>query len=65
MFPNPSVPPAPTSRIFPTSETWNNYGALLEYSSSNNLILHENLFPDVLMKPANRVGQQDDFLTTG
>ena len=42
-------------RIFPTNETWNNYGALLEYSSSNNLILHENLFPDVLMKPANRV----------
>ena len=42
-------------RIFPTSETWNNYGALLEYSSTNNLILHENLFPDVTMKPANRV----------
>ena len=42
-------------RIFPTSETWNNYGALLEYSSSNNLILHEHLFPDVMMKPANRV----------
>merc|ERR1719242_2555489 len=42
-------------RIFPTSETWNNYGALLEYSSNNNLILHEHLFPDVMMKPANRV----------
>ena len=47
-----------TRRIFPTNETWNNYGALLEYSSSNNLILHENLFPDVLMKPANRVHAQ-------
>ena len=42
-------------RIFPTADTWNNYGALLEYSSSNNLILHEHLFPDVMMKPANRV----------
>lgn len=42
-------------RIFPTAETWNNYGALLEYSSSNNLVLHEHLFPDVMMKPANRV----------
>ena len=49
-----------TRRIFPTNETWNNYGALLEYSSSNNLILHENLFPDVLMKPANRVRASDD-----
>ena len=49
-----------TRRIFPTNETWNNYGALLEYSSSNNLILHENLFPDVLMKPANRVQASDD-----
>ena len=48
-----------TRRIFPTNETWNNYGALLEYSSSNNLILHENLFPDVLMKPANRVRASD------
>jgi len=42
-------------RIFPTAETWNSYGALLEYSSSNNLLLHEHLFPDVMMKPANRV----------
>ena len=57
-----SFQPATTRRIFPTNETWNNYGALLEYSSSNNLILHENLFPDVLMKPANRVQASDDEL---
>ena len=55
-----SFQPSTTRRIFPTNETWNNYGALLEYSSSNNLILHENLFPDVLMKPANRVRASDD-----
>ena len=55
-----SFQPSTTGRIFPTNETWNNYGALLEYSSSNNLILHENLFPDVLMKPANRVQASDD-----
>ena len=41
-------------RVFPTAETWNSYGALLEYSSSNNLLLHEHLFPNVMMKPANR-----------
>ena len=42
-------------RIFPTSESWNTYGALLEYGSSNNLILHEHLFPGMMRKPASRV----------
>ena len=42
-------------RIFPTSESWNIYGALLEYGSSNNLILHEHLFPGMMRKPASRM----------
>lgn len=33
-------------RIFPTSETWSLYGSILEFSSPNNQILHEHLFPD-------------------
>jgi len=34
-------------RIFPTAETWSGYGYLLEYSSQNNLILHEHLYPAI------------------
>ena len=41
--------------IFPTVETWNTYGALLEFGSSNNLILHEHLFPGMIRKPANKI----------
>lgn len=37
-------------RIFPTPETWQNYGTLLEYSSQNNLILHEHLYPNATRK---------------
>ncbi len=37
-------------RIFPTADTWQNYGALLEYSSQNNLILHEQLYPNATRK---------------
>ena len=33
-------------RIFPTAETWSTYGSMLEFSSPNNQILHEHLFPD-------------------
>ena len=38
-------------RIFPTEETWSNYGPLLDFSSSNNLILHEHLYPHYIIKP--------------
>ena len=41
--------------IFPTTETWNTYGVLLEYGSSNNMILHEHLFPGMIRKPANKI----------
>lgn len=41
--------------IFPTAETWSTYGALLEYGSSNNLILHEHLFPGMIRKPAYKI----------
>ncbi len=37
-------------RIFPTAETWSNYGSMLEYSSQNNLILHEHLYPNATRK---------------
>ena len=37
-------------RIFPTAETWPNYGSMLEFSSPNNQILHEHLFPDAARK---------------
>lgn len=33
-------------RIFPTAETWPLYGSMLEFSSPNNQILHEHLFPE-------------------
>ena len=26
-------------RIFPTEDTWNNYGSLLDFGSSNNLVM--------------------------
>ena len=26
-------------RIFPTEDTWSNYGSLLDFGSSNNLVL--------------------------
>ena len=39
-------------RIFPTEETWNNYGPLLDFGSTNNLVLHEHLFPQhYIVKP--------------
>ena len=37
-------------RIFPTSETWSLYGSILEFSSPNNQILHEHLFPEAMRK---------------
>ena len=37
-------------RIFPTPDTWHHYGAILEYSSQNNLILHEHLYPNATRK---------------
>ena len=45
-------------RIFPTSETWSLYGSILEFSSPNNQILHEHLFPDAMRKhhPHNHAG---------
>ena len=43
-------------RIFPTGETWVNYGSMLEFSSPNNQILHEHLFPDAARKHAMRNG---------
>ena len=45
-------------RIFPTTETWSLYGSILEFSSPNNQILHEHLFPDAMKKhhPHNQVG---------
>ena len=33
-------------RVFPTAETWSTYGSMLEFSSPNNQILHEHLFPE-------------------
>ena len=45
-------------RIFPTAETWPMYGSMLEFSSPNNQILHEHLFPDAVRKnPAFRAPQ--------
>ena len=41
-------------RIFPTAETWPNYGSMLEFSSPNNQILHEHLFPDAARKTSFR-----------
>ena len=45
-------------RIFPTTETWSLYGSILEFSSPNNQILHEHLFPDAMKKhhPHNQAG---------
>ena len=37
-------------RIFPTCDTWALYGSILEFSSPNNQILHEHLFPEVMKK---------------
>ncbi|TRY73203.1 hypothetical protein TCAL_16885 [Tigriopus californicus] len=37
-------------RVFPTADTWQNYGSILEYSSQNNLILHEHLYPNAVKK---------------
>ena len=37
-------------RIFPTNDTWNLYGSILEFSSPNNQILHEHLFPEIVKK---------------
>ena len=43
-------------RIFPTGDTWMAYGSMLEFSSPNNQILHEHLFPDSARKHAVRNG---------
>lgn len=43
-------------RIFPTAETWPTYGSMLEFSSPNNQILHEHLFPEAARKHAMRTG---------
>lgn len=43
-------------RIFPTAETWPTYGSMLEFSSPNNQILHEHLFPEAARKHAIRTG---------
>ena len=40
-------------RIFPTTETWSLYGSILEFSSPNNQILHEHLFPEAMKKSFN------------
>ncbi|XP_040571804.1 tubulin polyglutamylase TTLL5 [Lepeophtheirus salmonis] len=37
-------------RVFPTADTWQTYGSLLEYSSPYNQMLHECLFPDSFKK---------------
>ena len=41
-------------RIFPTAETWSTYGSMLEFSSPNNQILHEHLFPETTKKHSLR-----------
>ena len=41
-------------RIFPTEDTWNNYGYLFDFSSSNNLLLHEHLYPNNIVKPRTK-----------
>ena len=41
-------------RVFPTAETWPAYGSMLEFSSPNNQILHEHLFPESARKHASR-----------
>ena len=41
-------------RIFPTAETWSTYGSMLEFSSPNNQILHEHLFPETTKRHALR-----------
>ena len=41
-------------RVFPTADTWPTYGSMLEFSSPNNQILHEHLFPDSARKHATR-----------
>ena len=41
-------------RIFPTEETWTNYGALLDFGSANNLSLHEHLYPKYIIKPPSK-----------
>ena len=41
-------------RIFPTEDTWTNYGPLLDFSSSNNLVLHEHLYPQYIMRPLSK-----------
>ena len=41
-------------RVFPTAETWPAYGSMLEFSSPNNQILHEHLFPESARNPASR-----------
>ena len=41
-------------RVFPTAETWSTYGSMLEFSSPNNQILHEHLFPETTKRHALR-----------
>ena len=51
-------------RIFPTAETWQNYGSILEFSSQNNLILHEHLYPNAVKK-AQRLTKRSSVSVTG
>lgn len=44
-------------RIFPTPDTWQNYGGILEYSSQNNLILHEHLYPNATRDGLTKIGE--------
>ena len=41
-------------RIFPTEETWTSYGSLLDFSSTNNLSLHEHLYPQYIIKAPSK-----------
>ena len=41
-------------RIFPTEETWTSYGSLLDFGSTNNLSLHEHLYPQYIIKAPSK-----------
>ncbi|XP_014671051.1 PREDICTED: LOW QUALITY PROTEIN: tubulin polyglutamylase TTLL5-like, partial [Priapulus caudatus] len=56
-------------RIFPTPFTWEQYSSFLEFKTSYNRMLHEELFPDrvkpssaVLGRNGNNVGVRKDVL---
>ena len=41
-------------RVFPTEDTWSNYGYLFDFGSTNNLLLHEHLYPHNIVKPRTK-----------